>query len=75
MGVGASIQWELEKNAFLDSRKLEIYFQLEFNINELLEKHSGGFCPRGSFHLKNCVHFCSFFFIAIIVQTLIIIED
>ena len=37
--IGASIQWELENNAFLDSRKLELYFQLDLNIKELLEKH------------------------------------
>ena len=61
MGIGASIQWEMEKNAFIDSRKLEIYFQLELNIKELLEKHSGGFCPGEGFHLKKCVHLCSFF--------------
>ena len=60
-GIGASIQWELEKNYFLDSRKLEFYFQLELSIKELLENHSGGFCPREGFHLKNCVHLCSFF--------------
>ena len=56
-----SIQWELEKNDFLDSRKLELYFQLELNIKELLEKHSGGFCPRVGFHLKKCAHLCSSF--------------
>ena len=47
LGVGESIQLtseesralELEKNDFLDSKKLELYFQLELNIKELLEKH------------------------------------
>lgn len=55
-----SIQWELEKNAFLDSRNLELSFQLELNIKKLLEKRSGGFCPKGGFHLKTvciCVPF------------------
>ena len=61
LSVGASIQWELQKNSFLDSRKLELYFQLELHIKQLLDNHSGGFCPEVGFHLKNCVHFCSFF--------------
>ena len=52
----------MEKNAFIDSRKLELYFQLELNIKELLEKNSGGFCPRGGFRLKSYVYLCSFFF-------------
>ena len=56
----------MEKNSFIDSMKLELYFQLELNIKELLEKHSGGFCPGVCFHLKNCV-FVFLFFTAIIV--------
>ena len=49
------------ENDFRDSRRLKLYFQLELNIKELLEKHSGGFFPVEGFHLKNYVHLCSFY--------------
>ena len=55
-----SIQWDLEKNAFLDSKKLELYFQSELKIKELLEKHSMVFDPEGVFHLKFLCLLCSF---------------
>ena len=75
LGVGTSIQLTTEESPaldlpscgswrrilFLDSRKLELYFQLELNIKELLEKHSSGFFLEEGFHLKNCVHLCSFY--------------
>ena len=48
------------ENYFLDSRKLEISFQLELNIKELLENNSCGFCLGEGFHLKNYVHLYSF---------------
>ena len=55
-----SIQWELEKNSFLDSRKLELSFELELKIKELLEKRSVVFDPEGVLHLKFLCLLCSF---------------
>ena len=63
------------KNYFLAYRKLELYFQLELNIKELLENNSGGFCPEVGFHLKKLCAFVFLLFTAIIEQTSIIIED
>jgi len=54
----------MEKNDFLDSRKLEIYFQLDSKITELLEKNSGGFFLEGVPMLKTvciCVPFVYYY--------------
>ena len=65
----------MENNDFLDSRKLELSFELELNTKELLEKHSGGFCLGEGFHFKKMCAVVFLLFTTIIVQTLIIIED
>ena len=56
------MQWELEKNYFLDSRNLELYFQLELNIKELLEKHQVVFVSEWVSTLKTVCICVPFFF-------------
>ena len=55
-----SIQWDLEKNDVIDSRKLELCFQLELKIKELLEKCSVAFDLEVVSHLKFLCLLCSF---------------
>ena len=78
LGVGASIQLTTKESQalecpssvswrrliFLDYRKLELYFQLELNIKELLEKHQVVFVSKWFSTLKTvciCVPFVYYY--------------